>query len=108
MTEQEIADEKAELINEITNTAITLDAIVGDEFRLERELAKRLARLINKESLENLENKELKDLLKILDNINDGFVSKSTQQMVEILNEKKNSSLLVTSIPKSVKGIFKK
>jgi hypothetical protein len=108
MTEQEIADEKAELINEITNIAITLDAIVGDEFRLERELAKRLARLINKESLENLENKELKDLLKIIDNINNGFVSKSTQQMVEILNEKKNSSLLVTSIPKSVKGIFKK
>jgi hypothetical protein len=108
MTEQEIADEKAELINEITNTAITLDSIVGDEFRLERELVKRLAKLLNKESLENLDNKQLKDLLKIIDNINNGFVSKSTQQMVEILNEKKNSSLLVTSIPKSVKGIFKK
>ena len=108
MTEQEIADEKKELINEITNTAITLDAIVGDEFRLERELVKRLAKLLNKESLENLDNKQLKDLIKILDNINNGFVSKSTQQMVEILNEKKNSSLLVTSIPKSVKGIFKK
>ena len=108
MTEQEIADEKAELINEITNTAITLDAIVGDEFRLERELVKRLAKLLNKESLENLDNKQLKDLIKIIENINDGFVSKSTQQMVEILNEKKNSSLLVTSIPKSVKGIFKK
>ena len=108
MTEQEIADEKKELINEITNTPITLDAIVGDEFRLERDLVKRLAKLLNKESLENLDNKQLKDLIKILDNINSGFVSKSTQQMVEILNEKKNSSLLVTSIPKSVKGIFKK
>ena len=108
MTPAEEAAEKAELINEITNTAITLDAIVGDEFRLERELAKRLARLINKESLENLENKELKDLLKIIDNINNGFVSKSTQQMVEKLNETQKSPLLVKSIPKSVKGIFKK
>lgn len=108
MTPAEEAAEKKELINEITNTPITLDAIVGDEFRLERELVKRLAKLLNKESLENLDNKQLKDLIKILDNINNGFVSKSTQQMVEILNEKKNASLLETSIPKSVKGIFKK
>jgi len=108
MTEQEIADEKAELINEITNTAITLDSIVGDEFRLERELAKRLAKLLTKKSLENLDNKELKDLIKILDNINNGFVSKSTQQMVEKLNSKENAPLLEKSIPKSVRGIFKR
>ena len=108
MTEQEIADEKAELINEITNTPITLDAIVGDEFRLERELVKRLAKLLNKESLENLDNKQLKDLIKILDNINNGFVSRSTQQMVEKLNSNKNAPLLEKSIPKSVRGIFKR
>jgi len=108
MTPAEEAAEKAELINEITNTPITLDAIVGDEFRLERELAKRLARLVTKESLENLDNKQLKDLIKIIDNINNGFVSKSTQQMVEKLNENQKAPLLEKSIPKSVKGIFKK
>ena len=88
MTEQQIADEKVELIDEINNTTITLDEIVGDEFRLERDLVKKLQVLLkNKESLESLNNKELKDLLRIIDNINNGFVSNATQQMVEKLNQ---------------------
>jgi hypothetical protein len=109
MTEQEIADEKAELIDEIKKTTITLDEIVGDEFRLERDLVKRLQILLkNKESLESLNNKELKDLLRIIDNINNGFVSNATQQMVEKLNFIEKSISLEAAIPKTVAGIVKK
>ena len=109
MTEQQIADEKAELIDEINNTTITLDEIVGDEFRLERDLVKKLQVLLkNKESLESLNNKELKDLLRIIDNINNGFVSNATQQMVERLNFIEKSVSLEAAIPKTVAGIFKK
>lgn len=106
MTEQQIADEKAELINEINNTTITLDEIVGNEFRLERDLVKRLQDLLkNKKTLENLNNKDLKDLLRVIDNINNGFVSNATQEMVEKLNFIEKSILLESSIPETFKVI---
>ena len=109
MTEQEIADEKAELIDEINNTTITLDEIVGDEFRLERDLVKRLQELLkNKKTLESLNNKDLKDLLRVIDNINNGFVSNATQEMVEKLNFIEKSILLESSIPENFKNIAKK
>jgi len=109
MTEQEIADEKVELINEINNTTITLDEIVGDEFRLERDLIKRLQELLkNKKTLESLNNKDLKDLLRVIDNINNGFVSNATQEMVEKLNFIEKSILLESSIPENFKNIAKK
>jgi hypothetical protein len=108
MTEQEIADEKVELINEINNTTITLDEIVGDEFRLERDLVKKLQTFLkNKELLESLNNKNLKDLLRVIDNINNGFVSNSTQEMVEKLNSIEKSILLESSIPETFKSIVK-
>lgn len=106
MTEQQIADEKVELINEINNTTITLDEIVGDEFRLERDLVKRLQDLLkNKKTLERLNNKDLKDLLRVIDNINNGFVSNATQEMVEKLNFIEKSILLESSIPETFKVI---
>jgi hypothetical protein len=108
MTEQQIADEKVELIKEVKKTTITLDEIIGDEFRLERELAKRLQVLLKQTDFQNLNNKELKDLLRIIDNINNGFVSNATQQMVEKLNKIKNGALLAVAIPKSLKGFFRK
>jgi hypothetical protein len=108
MTEQQIADEKVELIKEVKKTTITLDEIVGDEFRLERELAKRLQIILKQTDFQKLNNKELKDLLRIIDNINNGFVSNATQQMVEKLNKIKKGSLLAAAIPKSLKGIFRK
>jgi len=109
MTEQEIADEKVELINEINNTTITLDEIVGDEFRLERDLIKRLQELLkNKKTLESLNNKDLKDLLRVIDNINNGFISNATQEMVEKLNFIEKSILLESSIPENFKNIAKK
>ena len=107
MTEQEIADEKVELINEINNTTITLDEIVGDEFRLERDLVKKLQALLkNKKTLESLNNKDLKDLLRVIDNINNGFVSNATQEMVEKLNFIEKSILLESSIPETFKVII--
>lgn len=108
MTEQEIADEKVELIDEINNTTIILDEIVGDEFRLERDLVKRLQIILKQTDFQNLNNKELKDLLRIIDNINNGFVSNATQQMVEKLNFIEKSVSLEAAIPKTVAGIFKK
>jgi hypothetical protein len=108
MTEQQIADEKVELIKEVKKTTITLDEIVGDEFRLERELVKRLQIILKQTDFQNLNNKELKDLLRIIDNINNGFVSNATQQMVEKLNKIKNGALLAVAIPKSLKGFFRK
>jgi len=106
MTEQQIADEKVELIDEINNTTITLDEIVGDEFRLERDLVKKLQALLkNKKTLESLNNKDLKDLLRVIDNINNGFVSNATQEMVEKLNFIEKSILLESSIPETFKVI---
>jgi len=109
MTEQDIADEKAELINEtFFGLTINLNEIVGDEFRLERDLVKKLKVLLkNQKILESLNNKELKDLLRIIDNINNGFVSNATQQMVERLNSIEKSILLESSIPESFKSIIK-
>ena len=108
MTDQQIADEKVELIKEVKKTTITLDEIVGDEFRLERELVKRLQIILKQTDFQKLNNKELKDLLRIIDNINNGFVSNATQQMVEKLNKIKSGVLLAAAIPKSLKGIFRK
>ena len=108
MTDQQIADEKVELIKEVKKTTITLDEIVGDEFRLERELVKRLQIILKQTDFQNLNNKELKDLLRVIDNINNGFVSNATQQMVEKLNKIKNGGLLAAAIPKSLKGFFRK
>ena len=108
MTEQEIADEKAELINEVNNTTITLDEIVGDEFRLERELAKRLQVLLKQTDLKNLNNKDLKKLLIIIDNINNGFVSNATQLMVEKLNSTKKSIPLATSVHAKITSLYNK
>ena len=108
MTEQEIADEKAELIDEVNNTTITLDEIVGDEFRLERELAKRLQVLLKQTDLKNLNNKDLKKLLIIIDNINNGFVSNATQLMVEKLNSTKKSIPLATSVHAKITSLYNK
>jgi hypothetical protein len=108
MTEQEIADEKAELIDEVNNTTITLDEIVGDEFRLERKLAKRLQVLLKQTDLKNLNNKDLKKLLIIIDNINNGFVSNATQLMVEKLNSNKKSIPLATSVHAKITSLYNK
>ena len=108
MTPAEEAAEKAELINEITNTPMTLDAIVGDEFRLERELAKRLQVLLKQTDFQKLNNKDLKELLKIIDNINNGFVSNATQQMVEKLNSTKKSTPLATAVHANITSLYNK
>jgi hypothetical protein len=97
-TEEEIQAEKDELIK------ITQESkIDGTELstKNERDLSKKLNSLIKGKAINELTNTELKNLLKVIDNINNGYLPHYTQLMVEKLNSINNSNTLEDAVNKS-------
>lgn len=97
-TEEEIQAEKDELIK------ITQESkIDGAELSTkdERNLSKKLNSLIKGKAINELTNTELKNLLKVIDNINNGYLPHYTQLMVEKLNSINNSNTLEDAVNKS-------
>jgi hypothetical protein len=95
MTEAEIEQEKNVLISVINSLDV-------DDGRLptrdERALAKELKALLKPEILKQLTIPQLKNVIKLIDNINNGYLPHYAELTVERLDSFKNSDILVPSI----------
>jgi len=98
MTEEEIQKEKDALVSIIKKSTIEPS---GLSTRDEISLAKRLSRLIKGDGIKDLTNTELKNVLKLIDNINNGYLPHYTQLMVEKLTSINNAKSLESSVKKS-------
>jgi hypothetical protein len=101
MTEQEIEAEKKSLISIIKKDVITDEAIKDLPSRLERDLANSIKSLLKTDAVNRLDNTTLKNLLKLVDNINNGFVPHYAQKVKERLTAIDNSNVLEASIKKA-------
>ena len=108
MTKEEDEDEKEELIAEIKDTTVTTDEFKGDEFRLERDFVNKFIETLKNSDLESLNNSDLNDLVKIIYNINNGFVNHATSQMLIKLESNIKEATLVEAIPDSYGGVVKR
>ena len=98
MTEEQKAEEKKALIDSIRKTTVDENKLLNRE---ERDLARDLVRLIKSKGLDGLSNTELRNLLKVLDNINNGFISHYALLMREKINAVNNSLVLDNTIAKA-------
>lgn len=108
MTKEEDEDEKEELIAEIKDTTVTTDEFKGDDFRLERDFVNKFIETLKNSDLESLNNSDLNDLVKIIYNINNGFVNHATSQMLIKLESNIKEATLVEAIPDSYGGVVKR
>jgi hypothetical protein len=98
MTDEEIQQEKDVLESLIKKSDINPS---GLSTRDEINLAKRLGKLIKGDSVKELSNNKLKNILKVIDNINNGYISHYAQLMVEDINSINDEKPLNTSVKKS-------
>lgn len=98
MTEEEIEAEKKILTKEIQKADVNSNDL---STRNEKSLAKRFSKLIKGNAINELTNVELKNILKLIDNINNGYLPHYTQLMVEKMNSINNSKTLENSVEKS-------
>ena len=119
MTEQELEAEKKSLVNILQNETISNEAIDNLPSRLERKLAESIKLLIKTDAVKSLNNATLKNMLKLVDNINNGFVPHYAQSMKERLTAinnapsldnsiRKGNPLKVSSLTSRVKSLFTK
>lgn len=98
LTEEEIQEEKDELTKIIQKSKIDGTELSTKD---ERDLSKELNSLIKGKAINELTNVELKNLLKVIDNINNGYLPHYTQLLVEKLNSINNAVTLETAVNKS-------
>jgi len=98
LTEEEIQEEKDELTKIIQKSKVDGTELSTKD---ERDLAKELNSLIKGKAINELTNVELKNLLKVIDNINNGYLPHYTQLLVEKLNSINNAVTLETAVNKS-------
>jgi hypothetical protein len=79
-SEQELQDERDQAIVDLRSEPVDASTLPT---RDERNLATKLAAFLKTDALESLSNQELNDLLKIVDNINNGFITNRAQMLVE-------------------------
>jgi hypothetical protein len=96
LTEAEKEEIKKELIKEINNSDVM--QISSLPSRDERNLAGRLERLLKTDGLKSLSINELQNILKVLDNINNGYLPTYAQLAVEQINAQNNNKQLSSSI----------
>ena len=98
LSDEEIAKKKEEQIADLKKAKVVTDGLPS---RDENRLAKRLADLIantSKEDLMKLSLTDLKNLLKVVNNINNGYLPHYTQIMVEKINAIKYGKILAAAI----------
>jgi hypothetical protein len=119
MTEEELEAEKKSLVSILQNETISNEALDNLPSRLERDLAKAIKALIKTDAVKSLNNATLKNMLKLVDNINNGFVPHYAQSMKERLisinsaptvdnSVRKGKPLKVSSLTSRVKSLFTK
>jgi hypothetical protein len=95
LSEQELQQEKDELLDEVKKSTINADDLPT---RTERDAAKKLAALIKSPAVKELSNAQLKNLLKVIDNINNGYFAHSAQLIIEEINSINSSKTLASSV----------
>ena len=98
MTDEEIQQEKDVLESLIKKSDIDSS---GLSTRDEINLAKRLGKLIKGDAIKELSNTDMKNVLKLVDNINNGYLPHYTQLMVEKLTSVNNAKSLESAVNKS-------
>jgi len=98
-TEEELAEERAELMSAVEAAKVNVSRLVMDE---ERTLARQLSKLMRTEAIERLSNQQLETLLAVIDNINNGFVTHAAQRLVEAMNASNRAGSFLDSIVKAV------
>ena len=98
MTDEEIQQEKDVLESLIKKSDINPS---GLSTRDEINLAKRLGKLIKGDAVKELSNAEMKNVLKLVDNINNGYINHYAQLMVEKINDINESKSLQSAVNKS-------
>jgi len=88
-TKAEIEEDKKALIKAIKATTINASNIPT---RLERDLVKRLVELLNPKYLSSLSVNQLENVVKLIDNINNGYMPRYAMITVEKLNSIKKAS----------------
>ena len=105
-TEQEIQEEKDELIKGIKENSKEKNPIFSTNEEL--ALAKQLKELINTKGIEELSTNELKTLLQVINNINQGLVTNNAFLLKLKLDSLKNTSPVKKSILNGTIGAIEK
>jgi hypothetical protein len=94
-SDEEIQKEKDNLIETLSSAEVSSnDLSIKDE----RNLAKEISKLIKTDGVKQLTNTELKNLLKVIENINNGYMPHYAQLIVEKINAANNSEVLQKSV----------
>lgn len=94
-SEEQLQQEKEALIKIIRDTEVDSD---GLPMKDERNLARELARLIKTDGINGLDNTQLGNLLRVIDNINNGYLPHFAQLMVERLTAINNGTNLEKAV----------
>ena len=96
-TDEELQQEKDEIIEQFDNITMDRSNLPSKD---ERSLARRLNKLIDTVALEELNVTQLKNLLKVVDNINNGYLPHYAQLLVEQMDSINSSDTLANAIKK--------
>lgn len=96
-TDAELDQERQNIIKRFDNIIIDKNSLPTRE---ERALAKRLDTLINTVALDQLNITQLKNLLKVIDNINNGYLPHYAQLLVESMESINWGKMLMDAITK--------
>lgn len=96
-TDAELDQERQDIIKRFDNVIIDKDSLPTRE---ERSLVKRLDKLINTVALDQLNITQLKNLLKVIDNINNGYLPHYAQLLVESMEAINDGDTLADGISK--------
>jgi hypothetical protein len=97
-TEEELAEERAELMSSVEAAKVNVSRLVMDE---ERTLARQLAKLMRTEAIERLSNQQLETLLAVIDNINNGFVTHAANRLYVNMNASNRAELFASATQES-------
>ena len=108
-TDEEIQEEKKQLISLVKSTEVSSNDLPT---KYEKGLANQLKKLIGTDAINSLNNTELKNLLKVIDNINNGYLPHYAQLLVEKMNGDNNSEVYENAIdtakPLSISKFYSK
>ena len=96
-TDEELQQEKDEIIEQFDNITMDRSNLPSKD---ERSLARRLNKLIDTVALEELNVTQLNNLLKVVDNINNGYLPHYAQLLVEQMDAINSSDKLAKAISK--------
>jgi hypothetical protein len=98
MTEQEIEDEKQVLVREVRRANVDANTLPS---RLQRGLAKKIAMLTKSQAIKKLSNTDLKNLLKVIDNINNGYLPHYAELIAEKIESIEDSETGIKAVKKA-------